>query len=121
MNIRRTIGFAVTVLVVGRLCYQIAWEPELRDRLVESPWQSVGLMALAVVSTVLLLWAIFDPSQWRTLMAFCLGAATVLWGKDLLQGISWSQLGILLGITAGLALAWFITTWDRITVRGHVI
>lgn len=114
MNIRRTIGFIITVGLIGRLSYELAWQPDLRDRLLESPWQSVTLFALALGTIGFVLWSIFAPNGWRTLITFGLGIATALWAQDLLQGISWAQLGILCGIVFGLVALWFITTWDEI-------
>jgi apolipoprotein N-acyltransferase len=114
VNIRRTIGFLVTVGLIGRLCYQLAWEPELRDRLLEEPWQSVGLLVLMVVAVAALVWAVLDPDSWKVILAFLLGLATAIWGRELLEGITWSQIGILVGILAGLVVLWVITTWDEL-------
>ncbi len=114
MNIRRTAGFLITVGLIGRLSYQLAWEPDLRDRLLESPWQSVGLLTLCIVAVAALIWAVVDPDGWKVLMAFGLGIATAIWGRELLNGISWFQCGILLGLIAGLVVLWFITTWDEV-------
>ena len=112
LNIRRTIGFLVTVIVTGRLCYQLAWEPELRDRLLDSPWQSVGLLTLFILALIALVWAMLDPNSWRTFMAFVLGIGVAIWGRQLLEGISWGQIGILAGIFTGLVILWVVTTWN---------
>lgn len=114
MNIRRTLAFLFTVGLVGRLSYQLAWEPDLRDRLLDSPWNSVGLLVLTALAVAMLIWAVIKPTQWRTLLAFGLGMSTAIWGRELLNGISWGQTLILVGIVAGLVLLWFITTWDEI-------
>ena len=114
MNIRRTIAFWFTVALVGRLSYQLAWEADLRDRLLDSPWNSVGLLVLSALAIGALIWAIVDPTQLKTLLAFVLGMATALWGQKLLKGISWGQTLTLVGIVGGLVVLWFITTWDEI-------
>lgn len=114
MNIRRTIAFWFTVALVGRLSYQLAWEPELRDRLLDSPWNSLGLLVLTALAIAALIWAVYDPTQLKTLLAFGLGMGTALWGRELLEGISWGQTLTLVGVVAGLVILWFITTWDEI-------
>lgn len=114
MNIRRTIGFLASVILVWVARGIWDWTPELRERLGDSPWQSVGLLTLTVLAIVFLIWALYDPDSWKVLMTFLLGIGTALWGRDLLKGIEWSQTMTLLGAIFGLVLLWFITTWDEI-------
>lgn len=114
MNIRRTLCFIITVALTGRLCYQLAWAPELRERLLDNPWQSVGLLTLAVVAIAALIWAAINHGTVQTFLAFGLGIATAVWGMQLLHGIAWEQVGIILGALAGLVVLWFLTTWDEI-------
>ncbi len=114
MNVRRTIGFIATVVLlwVSRGVYD--YTPDLRERLTESPWESLGLLVLTIVAIAALVWAVTHPSPPRTVLAFGLGFGTALWGQQLLEGIGWAQTGSLLGVIAGLALLYFVTTWDEI-------
>lgn len=111
---RRTTGFVLTVALVARLCYQLAWEKDLRERLLDNPWQSVGLLTLTVLAIATLVWSVARPSSWKTLLAFGLGIGVAIWGSDLLDGIDGGQVAILLATLAGLALCWVVTTWERI-------
>lgn len=114
---RRTIAYAVLLPLLGRLSYQLPYEPDLRDRLFGSPWQSVGLLTLSILALAALIWCVASPVWWRTILAFVLGLGASLWGNDLLGGIEWQQILLLLGILIGIMLFWVLTTWLHLFYR----
>ena len=114
MSIRRILMFYVSMILGIRAGYQLAYEPDLRDRLAESPWQSIALLLVVLVTIAFVLWSIVRPNQWRTAVTFVLGIVSALWTQDLLEGISWGQLGLVAIILVAINALMYITTWDYI-------
>lgn len=114
MSIRRIIMFYISMAIGIRAGYQLAWEPDLRDRLTESPWQSLALLMVVLVTIAFVLWSIASPNRWRTAVTFVLGIVSALWTQDLLEGISWGQLGLVTIILVVINALMYVTTWDYI-------
>lgn len=115
---RRTIFFAVTVVAVWIARGVWDYNPDLRERIEDHPWQSVGLLTLGIVTIVLLVWAHYNLVWWKVTLAFVLGVAVTLWGRELLGGIGWEQVGIFVGCLAALVLLWALTVLD-FAAAGH--
>ncbi len=109
---RKTLFFVVTVATVWILRGVWDWNPDLRDRIGDHPWQSVALLTLGVASFALLIWAAATASWWKVILAFVLGIAAALWGSELLEGIAWTQIGIIVACIALLVLLWGLTVLD---------
>lgn len=119
MNIRRTIFWLMTVGLVWVARGVWDYTPELRERLTRSPIQSVIFIALLLVVIALFAWLFTEEaSRGKVLLALLLGGAVTFWGKDLLSGIAWGQIGALFGILVAMVALWFITTWDYIIEPG---
>lgn len=112
-HVRRTAGFALTVILVSWCFYQLAWQPDLRNQVFKHPAQSIGLLLVAIVAIGFMIWAIAKPSSWKVAIAFVLGLATAIWGSSLLHGVGWTQVGVLLATLVALVLLWAITTWGN--------
>ena len=110
--VRKTVFFLITVVAVWIARGIWDWNPSLRGRIGDHPWQSVGHLALGVASVALLVWGIVRPSSWKVLLAFGLGVLAALWGKELLEGIGWMQVGVFAGCIALLVALWAFTVLD---------
>lgn len=111
--LRRSIGFFLTIMVTFIAAYQLAWAKDLRQRILENPGQSVGLLTLLLLLGVLLIWAHVKPRPWKVTLAFVLGIIAALRGVDLLEGIGWEQLIVISGCLIVLFFLWAFTVLDR--------
>lgn len=107
--VRRTIGFVLTVVLVIVTTHHLEYNPELRRRLLDDPWESVGLLVLLAAAITALVWACAKPSQVKTLLAFGLGIASALWAREIFAGIKWGEIGLLVGAVLLLLILWAIT------------
>lgn len=110
--VRRSIGFIVTVVVTAWAGYQLAWANDLRERIIDHPWKSFLLLALVAAAAGMLVWGVLRPSSAKVLGAFVLGVASWGFGRWVLEGIEWQQVGILLGAVAVIAGLWVWTVLD---------
>lgn len=115
---RRHIGFIVTVISLITVVHHIEYNPELRDRLLEDPWKSFGLLVLLGLALGSLAWSVVRPSALKTVLAFGLGIASALWTGDLLSGIDGGQIAVLIGGLLGLVVLWAITCGPDRWFRG---
>lgn len=117
--IRRTIFWLITVGLVWVARGVWDYTPDIRERLTRSPLQSVIFVALLLVAIALFAWLFNeDATRPKMLWALLLGGAVALWGKDLLSGIAWGQIGALIGILVAMGALWYISTWDYIIEPG---
>lgn len=110
--VRKSVFFAVTVVVTWVARGFWDYNPKFRDVITEHPWQSFGLLIIAVASVALMIWGIVRPSAWKVISAFLLGIATAVWGNELLEGIGWRQIGAFAACVALLAVLWALTVLD---------
>ena len=109
---RRTFFFLVTVVAVWIARGVWDWNPDLRERVGDHPWQSMALLVLVVASVALLVWGVVRPSSLKVISAFVLGLAAAAWGRELLDGIGWTQIGVLALCLVALAALWAFTVLD---------
>lgn len=106
---RRHIGFIVTVISLVTVVHHLEYNPDLRNRLLEDPWKSAGLLVLLALALFSLYKSVTRPSALKTILAFGLGIASALWTGDLLNGIDGGQIAVLIGGLFGLVVLWAIT------------
>ena len=114
---RRLIGFILTVLLVGWSMYQLAWSPDLRELILDHPYQSVGFVAAVLFTLVLWLWLVLDTNTPKAIGASVLSVIVALWGRELLDGISWGQIGVLFGALVVLVILGAITVLHEDDIR----
>lgn len=107
--IRRIIGFILTVILVSWSMYQLAWSPDMRERILDHPYQSVGFLVAVMLTLCLWLWLVLDTSTPKAIGASLLSVVVALWGNELLDGISWGQIGIIFGALVVLVILGAIT------------
>jgi hypothetical protein len=107
--VRRLIGFILTVLLVGWSMYRLAWSPDLRELIMDHPYQSVGFVAAVLLTFVLWLWLVLDTNTPKAIGASVLSVVVALWGRELLGGISWGQIGLLFAALLVLVILGAIT------------
>lgn len=115
---RRHIGFILTVITMVTVVHHVEYNPDLRERLLEDPWKSFGLLVLLILALASLAWSVIRPSALKTILAFGLGIATALWTGDLLDGIDGGQIAVLVGGVLGLVVLWAITCGPDRWFRG---
>lgn len=107
--VRRVVGFVLTVLLVGWSMYQLAWSPDLRERVLDHPYQSVGFLVAVLATVALWLWLVLDTNTPKAIGASLLSVVVALWGRELLDGISWGQIGLIVGALVVLVILGAIT------------
>lgn len=112
--IRRTIGFILTVVLTLTAGYQLAWHKDLRDRIWDHPFQSIGLLVLAFAAIGVILWSTVRPHHGSAFFGVAFGAGAVLLGSHLFHGIKWTTLGLLGLVLLGLMFLWALTVRDRV-------
>lgn len=117
--VRRTIGFILTVITMIWSTQQVIWNPDLKERIVDNPFQSFGFLVAVLATVALWLWLVFDTNTPRAIGACVLSVIVALWGNDLLDGIAWGQIGMIFGSLVVIVILWYITVWNVITFRGR--
>lgn len=110
--IRKSLFFAVTVLVVGTAGYQLAWHAEVLGGAGDIG-KSVGAIVVALVAIALAIWAILRPTKFKVGLSFVLGFIAARLGGSLWETIGFSQLGWLFGSLIGLGVLYVGTVVDQ--------
>lgn len=115
--VRRLVGFVLTVLLVSWSMYQLAWSPDLRELILDHPYQSVGFVAAVLATLILWLWLVLDTNTPKAIGASALSVVVALWGRELLDGISWGQIGLLFGALVVLVILGAVTVLAEDDIR----
>jgi hypothetical protein len=102
--LERSVGWLLTVLVVGFVSYQLAWHNDFLDQI-----GGVGFFLLLIVTLVVAGIMLAKPNRITIVLAFLLGMAVMAKGADVWQQIEWSGVILVLVTLVVLAGLWYIT------------
>lgn len=121
--IRKSIGFLLTIVVVGIAGYMIAWSQPALEEFVASVGGLVGLV-MAIIGLAILALVVFWPLRWsvtvhRVLLVIAIFVLILGGGEALRQAFTqapWITLLVILGVVIGLGLLYALTVFDRLAL-----
>lgn len=121
--IRKSIGFLLTIVVVGIAGYMIAWNQPALEEFVASVGGLVGLV-MAIIGLAILALVVFWPLRWsvtvhRVLLVIAIFVLILGGGETLRQAFTqapWITLLVILGVVIGLGLLYALTVFDRLAL-----
>jgi hypothetical protein len=82
--VRRSLAWVLTVALAIYATHYMEYHPALRDAFLTA--KTFEVVALAVVTLALLVWAVLSRSAFGTIVAFVLGIFTAIYGQSLFEG-----------------------------------
>jgi hypothetical protein len=107
---RRSISFLLFGVAMGVGCYNLAWDPELRDKLTN--WSAFGWLALVLVGLVVLIYATIKHNRASATLGAIIGIVAAVWGQDVLDGIDLENILLMLGVLVIIAVLYCANVLD---------